>query len=65
MSWGAAETLRYKAHILWGKMKPPVLGKRCHLCKGKGIVFGMDGWAAPTWETCSHCSGTGRPPDAD
>lgn len=61
MGWSAFEEARYRAHVLWGKMKPPVIGKRCHLCSGKGIVFEGDGWGVPTWTDCTNCDGTGRP----
>ena len=32
----------------------------CHLCKGTGTVFEMEGWAAPDWHACDTCHGTGK-----
>lgn len=34
----------------------------CHLCKGRGQVYEMDGWAAPAWDECTYCRGTGYAP---
>lgn len=64
MSWGAAENARYEAHVAAGKVRTAIrraknIGRACHLCKGGGEKFEMDGWAAPTWEPCYLCKGTG------
>lgn len=65
MSWTAAETARYEAHKVAGKVRTAAkrvanTGHRCHLCGGGGEVFEMEGWAIPAWEPCSLCDGTGK-----
>ncbi len=37
--------------------------QRCHLCKGTGQVWQMEGWFAPGWEDCAYCDGTGEAPE--
>jgi len=47
----------------WWPAAPEGLTPRfesCHLCKGTGKVFEMEGWAAPDWHACDTCHGTGK-----
>lgn len=70
MTWSKAEEAHYEAAKIAGKVRTAArrlanTGRRCHLCKGGGERFEMDGWAAPAWEPCYLCDGTGiRQPDA-
>lgn len=68
MSWTTEQTAHYEAEKLAGKLRTAAkklknIGRRCHLCEGGGERFEMDGWAAPAWELCTWCGGTGVDPD--
>jgi hypothetical protein len=63
--WSKADELRYEAHKLAGRLRTAArkvknIGRACHLCDGGGELFEMEGWAAPDWQPCYRCKGTGR-----